>query len=216
MPIFVPRVDDFEITGKGDAGAWAGATWLDLGRVGEGSEEYRTRAKALYSATGIHFLVECEDRVLTCTIEEDFADLFREDVIEVFLQPDETQRLYFEYEISPLGYELPVMVANSGTGPFMGWLPWHYEGERAVRRAVSVRGGRALSMAECEGWTVEFMIPFALLRGCGNVPPDPASRWRGNVYRIDYDRRPQTQWALCPATGGAFHDYWNFGEFVFE
>ena len=40
----------------------------------------------------------------------DFLDLYNEDVVEVFLWPDESFPVYFEYEVSPLNYELPIII----------------------------------------------------------------------------------------------------------
>ena len=61
-----------------------------------------------------------------------------------------------------------------------------------------------------------FFVPFALLKGLGNCPPTPGMKWRANMYRIDYDRGQNTQWAWCPDTGGKFHNFWQFGTIVFE
>ena len=59
-----------------------------------------------------------------------FADLWTEDVVEIFFWPDEEMPVYFEYELSPRNYELPILVPNKA-GSFLGWRPWKYEGERA-------------------------------------------------------------------------------------
>ncbi len=215
MELSIPRVDDFDVTGVGDSPAWEDCDWQELQRVGNGRLEYRTRCKSVWSDTGIYFLVDCEDTHLTCTLQEDFANLFNEDVVEVFLQPDPTQRLYLEYEISPLGYELPIMVPNDGD-KFMGWRPWQYGSARVVRRAVHVTGGGAKPSASCTGWSVEILIPFALLQGLGRVPPTVGTQWRANVYRIDFDEAPPSQWAWCPDTGRRFHNYRDFGTLVFS
>lgn len=215
MPLTIPKVNDFEVTGRGEAKAWQAASWAPLARVGKGGATYATRAKVVYSATGLYFLVECEDRRLTATMTRDGDDIYNEDVVEVFLWPDESQPLYFEYEISPLGVELPILVPNQN-GTFFGWLPWHYEGERQTRRATSVRGGPKASGAAVEGWTAEFFIPFALLKGLGNVPPASGTRWRGNIYRIDYDEKPASHWEWTPMDGPSFHNFRQFGVMVFE
>ncbi len=214
MQLDLTRVPDFELTGSGSSPAWQSLDWQPLTRVGRGSANYRTRAKLLCSDTGLYFLVDCEDRHLTCTLLEDNADLYREDVVEVFLWPSEPQPLYFEYEISPLGFELPLLVPNH-EGRFHGWLPWHYDGPRAVRRATAVRGGLQAPHADVSGWSVECFIPFALLAGLGNAVPAPGTPWHANLYRIDYDAGVTTQWAWCPDTGTNFHDFARFGHLVF-
>jgi hypothetical protein len=214
VELIVPKVQDFAVTGLGDHSQWADLDWQPLTRVGDGTAIYKTHAKVAYSATGMYFLVEAEDRRISCSFTNDFANLFTEDVVEVFLWPHEPQITYFEYEISPLGKELPILVPNS-QGTFHGWLPWHYTGDRKARKATSARGGELLPMALVDGWTTEFFIPFTLLTGLGNTPPQSGTRWRGNIYRIDYDGGSGSHWAWAPDTGANFHDYQHFGTFIF-
>lgn len=210
----IKRVKDFEVTGTGLAPAWERAAWHPLTRVGAGVCRYATRTKVLWSGYGMYFLVDCEDQRLTCTMTQDFDEIYHEDVVEVFLWPDERQDLYFEYEISPLGVELPILIPNH-QGRFMGWRPWRYEGDRLVRRATSVRGGPKAARAAIKGWTAEFFIPFTLFTGLGNVPPRPGMTWRGNIYRIDYDTGAAIHWAWCPDTDANFHDFRRFGTLEF-
>lgn len=210
----VPHVDDFALTGHGDAAAWRTAPWRPLTRVGDGPATYATRARMLWSDTGLYVLVDAEDQRISCTLTTDFADLFREDVVELFLHPHEAQSAYIELEISPLGVELPLLVTNHG-GSFHGWLPWHYEGDRRIRKATSARGGPLAPGASVTGWTVEAFVPFALLRGLGNTPPESGTRWRANLYRIDTDEDPASQWAWCAETGSNFHDFKKFGTVIF-
>ena len=141
---------------------------------------------------------------MTATMKEDNLDLYEEDVVEVFLWTGEDFPVYFEYEISPLNYELPIMVPNN-KGHFFGWLPWHYEGERKTRHATSVSD---------KGWMAEFFIPFKLLSPLPQVPPKPGTEWRANMYRIDYDQG-QTLFSWQKTTR-TFHEYNQFGTFIFE
>ena len=145
---------------------------------------------------------------------EDFANLWMEDVYEVFLWPDERQPVYFEYEISPLGYELPILIPNFG-GQFLGWRPWHYEGDRKTRKAVKIIGGEAKSGAAIEGWRAEVFFPYDLLRPLQNVPPKAGTRWRANFYRMDYDGDVTAAWDWA-RVGPSFHEFEKFGTLVFE
>ena len=215
MELLVRKTDDFVLTGRGDAPAWEKAPWVDLTRVGNGSGTYKTRAKVLYSHTGLYLLADCEDRILTADMTRDYDLLFTQDVIEVFLQPEPSQWAYFEYEISPLDVELPLMINNAG-GPFHGWLPFGYTAAKRVRHATSVRGGERKPFAKVDGWMCEMCIPYALLTGLQNISPTTGTTWRCNIYRIDYDHTAPTQWAWCPDTGGNFHDFRKFGTWKFE
>jgi len=210
----VVRTDDFEITGDGSAAAWNKAAWEPLVPRGEKKREDQTQVKALHSAKGLYFLMQGADRAVTSKMNEDFADLWKEDVFEVFLWPDEKTPLYFEYEISPLGYELPILVPNF-QGKFLGWRPWHYEGDRKIKKATSVQGGTKASGSACTSWTAEFFIPYALLTPLENVPPKPGTIWRANFYRMDYDDGQTASWDWS-RVGPSFHDIQNFGVLVFE
>ncbi len=211
--IIVKEVGDFVVAGEGSAAAWEKTDWVNLPQRKPETNFYETKAKVLYSETGIYFLFDCQDKQLNSTFKKDNENLWEEDVVEVFLWTDETFPLYFEYELSPLNYELPIIIPNN-KGKFYGWLPWHYEGERKTRHATSVRGGKKKSGAAISGWIAEIFIPYALLAPLENVPPKSGTKWKGNMYRIDYDQGQTTfSWQK---TNKSFHDYKNFGTFVFE
>lgn len=205
----VSPTEDFALTGDGSAPAWERAEWVPLHRRGEGGLEYETRVKLLYSTTGLYVLMDGTDTRITATMTEDFLDLWHEDVFEVFLWTDEAYPIYFEYEISPLGHELPILVPNFG-GAFLGWRPWHYEGERRTRRATTTLGGPRESGATITGWRAEVFIPWALLEPLQGVPPQPGSVWRANFYRVDYDGGASTSWEWAPV-GDTFHEFQRFG-----
>jgi hypothetical protein len=211
--LVLPRCDDFHLSGQGSAFAWTKAEWTPLTRVGVGKSSYATAAKFCYSSSGLYVLVRCEDRRLTCTLTRDGDDIYREDVIEIFVWPNPSHRVYLQYDLSPLGVELPLLVPNVD-GAHFGWSPWHYEGPRRVRKAISILGGKAASMAGCTGWTAEVFLPFDLLVGLAS-PPHPGDRWRGNLYRVDFDELPPSHWAWCAQTGTATHAIDKYGVFTF-
>lgn len=204
---------DFEVTGAGDNAAWRPAEWVPLRRREPDGHAYDTRFKTVYSGTGLYFLIEGTDRTLTATMNEDFMDLWNEDVFEVFLWTDERYPAYFEYEISPLNHELPILIPNFG-GQFLGWRPWHYDRDRLTRKQTVAIGGLKQPRAAIEGWRAEFFIPYALLRPLQNVPPKPGTTWRANVYRMDYDGGTRSQWEWAHVDKG-FHEYERFGELLF-
>lgn len=219
----VARIDDFTVDGTGRAQAWSKAEWQALTPRGApaggdgprgGDRPHLTRFKVLCSSTGLYVLMDGEDRTLTATFKEDFLDLWTEYVFEFFLWPDERSPVYFEYEISPLGFELPILVPNFG-GQFYGWRPWHYEGARKTQKAIAVRGGPATTGADITGWSAEVFVPYDLLKPLQNVPPKSGTKWRANVYRMDYDGGRTLSWNWAPVRG-TFHQPDKFGTLVFE
>jgi hypothetical protein len=210
----VPAVEDFAVNGRGDHPNWQPVPWTSLSVRGGASDAPETRMKVAWSARGLYVLMDGADRRLTASFEEDFSDLWKEDVYEAFLWPDERDPLYFEYEISPLGRELPILIPNLDDR-FLGWRPWHYGGTRRVQHAASVTGGPQQSGATITGWRGEFMIPHALLSPLRNVPPAKGARWRANFYRVDHDGGTPVSWDWA-RVGKSFHEFKSFGTLVFE
>lgn len=207
---YLNRSNDFVVTGKGDNKYWNRTDWIKL--ISENST-HETKIKILYSETGIYFLFSCEDTILTSTMDADFSDLWEEDVVEVFLWPDEKYPVYFEYEISPRNYELPILVFNNN-GELLRWRPFHYELNRQTRHQTFITRDNNNSDT-IKGWTAEFFIPYILLKPLNNIPPKEGDRWRANFYRIDYDHPGRSLWTWQPINK-SFHEYENFGEIVFK
>ncbi|MFI5187585.1 MAG: carbohydrate-binding family 9-like protein [Chitinophagales bacterium] len=206
----VKHTPDFEIKGDGSAANWNSSEWLELPQRNGTGISYETRLKMLYSDSGFYCLYYCEDNKITATMKEDFLDLWNEDVVEAFFWTDESVPMYFEYELSPLNYELPILVPNLN-GKFLGWRPWHYEGSRKIKHATHInKNGDAIT-----SWAAGFFIPYSLLKPMNNVPPQKGTRWRANFYRIDYDKGEST-WQWQKVRKQTFHDYEIFGQLVFE
>jgi predicted TIM-barrel fold metal-dependent hydrolase len=210
----VLSTEDFEVTGDGSNKAWEKAPWEPLHKRNGNGLSYDTRVKVLYSKKGLYVLMDATDKKLTATFKEDFQNLWTEDVFEVFLWTDERDPVYFEYEISPLGFELPIVVPNL-EGKFLGWRPWHYEGARKIRKATSATGGEVKSGSDVSGWKAEFFIPYELLSPLRNIPPKSGTRWRANFYRMDYDDGKPASWDWS-RVGNSFHEFQKFGTLVFE
>lgn len=210
--IIVKKSSDFTVTGDGSAKNWETTDWIELPL--RSGEPRLTKFKVLYSGKGIYFLFSCKDNKLTASMNADFLDLWKEDVVEVFLWTDENIPAYFEYEISPLNYELPILISNEN-GDLVRWQPFHYDADRQTIHATSVRGGEKQSHAEISGWSAEFFIPYKLLRPLNNIIPSSGTRWRANMYRVDYDdnKKSSLSWQL---TGTSFHEYSKFGTLVFK
>ncbi len=208
----VRATEDFEVTGDGKNDAWNKTDWAALTRRGDGGLPYDAKIKLLYSRTGLYVLFHGSDAKRTATLK-DGGHLWTEDVFEIFLQPDGGQPSYFEYEISPLGAELSLLVTNAG-GKLLRWQPWVLEeGEvRKIRKAATTIPADSEAI---KGWSAEMFIPYALLKPLADGPPKSGDRWRANFYRVDHDDGKTTAWDWS-RVGASFHDYRNFGSLVFE
>lgn len=209
----IKKCEDFKVTGDGLNNQWKSTEWISIVQQEGKTSSYKTKAKVLYSETGIYFLFNCEDQKLTSTMKADNLNLYEEDVVEVFLWPDENFPVYFEYELSPFNFELPIIVPNK-KGTFLGWLPWHYDGDRRTQHATSIIRGTMESGSAVSGWIAEFFIPYKLLNPLIQGTPNPGDHWRANMYRIDYDNgMVPFAWQKTTKT---FHEYNKFGTFIFK
>lgn len=212
--MLVRSTGDFEVTGDGSNAAWNRAAWTTLSRRSPKGHDYETRVKTLYSDKGLYVLMEATDTKLTSTYKDDFDTLWKEDVFEFFLWTDERDPIYFEYEISPLNRELPILVPNLD-GKFLGWRPWLDGPSRKTRKATSAIGGELKSGAQVKGWKAEVFVPYELLAPLRNIPPKSGTTWRGNFYRMDYDDGKTSAWDWS-RTGPSFHDFKRYGTLKFE
>jgi|WetSurSiteA1Bulk_404760.scaffolds.fasta_scaffold00240_6 hypothetical protein len=206
----IARCADFSVSGDGSNPEWTKAQWITFGQRGSNAS-YKTMFKILYSGKGIYCLFFCEDQKISATLQGENQDLYREDVVEAFFWADERIPVYFEYELSPLNYELVLMVPNYD-GRFLGWIPWHYSGERVTQHAVHLEPGQEKNRTT--SWTGEFFLPYELMRPMVQAAPEKGTRWRANFYRIDYDNRP-ARWSWMPVQSN-FHDYVRFGTILFN
>lgn len=224
----VQHTNDFTITGDGSAAEWQKVSWnvitqrtgetlhkegwrLTLQQINTKDLQYQTSFKILYSDKGIYCLYKCEDSVITATLKEDYANLFNEDVVEAFFRPDTTMPVYFEYELSPLNYELPILIVNN-KGNTTGWKPWRYERGNKTIHAIKINEKNPGDSVFT--WTAEFFIPYRLLPSVNTFPPQKGTKWGANFYRIDYDRNPVfSSWQLTRAN---FHDFERFGLIEFN
>ena len=190
--ITIIKTGDFEITGDGSAGSWTGTDWIELTQRNnlQGDGRLETKVKMLYSNTGIYVLFQSEDRMITTPFTADF-------------------------EVTPLNYELPLIVSNID-GELLSWIPFDntYREGRKVRHKTTVTNGVKENGASIDSWTAEFFIPYKLLYPLDNIYPAAGTTWRANFYRIDYDDEV-VLWSWSPFEGN-FHDYQNFGVLVFE
>lgn len=212
MPLCIKKQEDFRISAD-NVKKFDPVSWNKLIPVG-GTKNYRTDFKLLYSETGIYGLFRCEDKMISCSGLPDGGDLYTEDVLELFIQPDIRYPIYMEYELSPLNKELLLMVSHNGEA-FYGWLPFHYSEER---KTVHITWSE-VDLAEkvnCREWYAMLYIPFALFEGVSVKRPVSGTVWRGNVFRIDYDNGETSRFAWEQECKTEFHDYRKYAEFVFE
>ena len=203
------QVPTFSISDSFNTKPWDSISWTPLCKS-FGTLTFDTRFKATWCEKGIYFLIDCEDTEFSCSGNlTDFDDIYTEDAVEVFLQPDPRQALYLEHEVSPYNKELTLLVPQDH-GTFMGWIPWKYTGDRKIQH-------RIYHNPNSKNWSAEIFIPFILMTGMAHTPPQKGSTWHANICRLDYaDPASYTLWSWRQMTSNTFHNLKDFGMLHFE
>ncbi|MBA2943995.1 carbohydrate-binding family 9-like protein [Paenibacillus sp. CGMCC 1.16610] len=166
-----------------------------------------TQFRACWTEEALHVRFECEDDHTVATMERRDDPIYEEDVVEVFLDPMGTGKVYYEFELSPRGVEFDALIHNN------------LDGNKKVDVAWDAKGLRTSVSDGAEGWKhYELRIPFADLREGQEQAQVPrhGAEWGWNVYRIDDDTEgTRHYWAWSPTGAVNFHIPQRFGTLVF-
>lgn len=148
-----------------------------------------------------------DDHVLATHFEHD-APLYEQDVVEVFLAPEDPLR-YFELEVSPRGTLFDAKI-ESPAGVREGMRAdrgWTCHGMWAAVRMVTESSGATTT-------DIVVRVPFA---GLERPTPGDGEIWRANLFRID--RHPQgdeySAWQPTMKEPADFHVTAAFGRLRF-
>ena len=194
------RIDgEITIDGALTDAAWASANVIELLTTDTGEKPRQpTEVRLLWNSEHLYVGFLCYDQDIWGTIHERDGDIYNEEVVEVFLDPDGDLRTYIELEVSPLNTLFDAFVVNGKShGQEMHVLrDWDSE---TLQHAVSVDGTAKTSPPADRGaspslpdtsWSCEIAVPFKDLLTAPNIPPKAGDAWRMNLYRID---RGQTE-----------------------
>jgi hypothetical protein len=156
--------------------------------------------KTAWDPDQLHVLFFCEDDHAWATLRQRDAPLYKEEVVEVFLDPVGDLETYFEIEVNPLNAVCDLVLRRNRTG-YRKEFAWDCAG---LQTAVAV---------DESSWTVEMAIPFeSLMPGL----PRESSPWRANFFRIDRPASGEPELsAWSPPGRPRFHLQEKFGVLEF-
>ena len=189
------RIDgEIKIDGTLTDAAWGSADVIELLTTDTGEKPRQsTEVRLLWNSEYLYVGFLCYDQDIWGTIRERDGNIYDEEVVEVFLDPDCDLRAYIELEVSPLNTLFDAFVVNGKShGQEMHVLrDWDSE---TLQHAVSVDGtakttapadrGASISPPDTS-WSCEIAVPFEDLLTAPNIPPKAGDVWRMNLYRID-------------------------------
>jgi cellulose/xylan binding protein with CBM9 domain len=199
------------VDGVLDESSWkaAAGTGPFMLNDGTGLPATKTEAKMLWDDQNLYFGFQCEDTDLFATMKVRDQHLWEEEVVEIFIDPDNDQLNYIELEINPLKTLLDLFVLK----PI---VPIPYESYNIPAKwAVKVNGTVNNSTDKDKGWTVELSLPLKEAVTAPHLPPNEDDKWRLNLYRIE--KKPKEEYsAWSPTLVSSYHTPARFGEITFS
>lgn len=201
------------IDGRGTDRAWSRAqrtaAWVNPvnGESVEGGDAW---AKLLWDDANLYVLMHARDPDVWATLTERDANLWDEEVLELYLDPNGDGQDYLELQLNPLGTVFDAVFPESENRDLASARAVDIEG---MVTAVHVSGSVDDRTDADRSWSAEVRIPLASLPGWEAFEPGADAEVRLNLYR--YDRPadvdgPVTS-AWSPVGPGSFHRPARFG-----
>ncbi len=219
------------IDGKLDEKDWEGALKVSLGPFEPDPDEddkkklpdsfgplQKTEARLLWDDKALYVAFLCSSTdVWGRDLPRDHTLIANTPCVEVFLDPDNAEHTYYEFEVSAANRqadyfcyipEIPQWVPAPTMREFVNLVGWD---SKNFQSAVSVQGGeldlvplddpleKARTKPATQGYTVEMAIPWSDMQGrsvtpnilTNESPLKPGAKFRINLYRVEA-YRPQT------------------------
>jgi len=143
-----------------------------------------TSAKLLWDREYLYFFAEMEDSDLFADIAKHNAELWKNDVFELFFLPDSTKPGYYEFQVNAAGTTYEAFYPK-----------WDFDaitkqgniGEFHLDARVKLHGTLNKRDDVDRGWSVEGRIPWTDLVRTGGRP-DLGEKWKLNLCRYDYNK----------------------------
>lgn len=218
------------IDGQLSDAAWDAAPWTDAFVDIEGDRRpaprFDTRAKVLWDDDFLYVGFRLEEPHVWGSITQRNAVIFKDNDIEIFLDPDGDNHNYYEFEVNALNtiWELTLRKPYKDGGPAIS--PTNLPG---LRSAVHVEGTLNDPRDVDTAWSVEVALPLAELeRYNGGRRPGNGDTWRVNFSRVQWQHRisgrgqyekvpdtPEKNWTWSPQGIIDMHrpERWGFVRF---
>jgi hypothetical protein len=201
------------IDGKPDDAAWLMAPAVTLQFLWESQTGTKqiTRARLLWDSPGLYVSFDAEDADITARYEQRDDPTYRDDAVEIFINPSPQQEVvYYGFEMNARGVLYDYLNYNSRT------LFKRFDAT-GVMIATSLRGSLNDRTDTDSGWSLEAMIPWANFEELSRRPPVVGATWKVNFNRWDgvEPNRRMSIWSDPQNNESWPHVPSRFGEIVF-
>lgn len=204
-----------KLDGKGDDAAWASAPWTPAFVDAQGSPAVGkdTRAKLVWDDQNLYALIEVQDGDVSSQFDKHDDPLWKEDVVELFIDADKNRRGYVELQVNPRNAHFDSFFSGGnrqGADPSFD----------AKMTSAVVVDGTVNDDKDDKSWTVEVAIPLVAVKGKDEknplvLPPAVGASWKLNFVRVEKQGKGIAASSWAPITYQDFHAIDRLGEVVF-
>ena len=201
------------IDGKLTEAAWTTTPAMTLQFLWESQTgpKQMTRARLLWDAQALYVGFDADDTDITAQFQQRDDPTFRDDAVEIFINPDPKQEtVYYGFEMNARGVLYDYLNYNSRT------LFKRFDAT-GVQIATSLRGSLNVRNDTDSGWSLEAMIPWGNFEELSRRPPVAGTVWKANLNRWDgvQPNRRMSIWSDPQNSDSWPHVPARFGEIVF-
>ncbi|MBL4636667.1 MAG: carbohydrate-binding family 9-like protein [Kofleriaceae bacterium] len=181
----IPKASEpIVIDGKATEASWKVAPMSPNFSDAEGGRAVGadTHAQLLWDDNFLYAFIQISDKDIYSQFKNQDDTLWKEDVIELFIDADRNGRGYIELQVNP------------NNAHFDAWFPigrgqkHHFEWDSKMKSAVVVDGTSDSRDDTDRSWNVEIAIPLEDVKGMNaampvRLPPALGDKWRMNIVR---------------------------------
>ncbi len=183
--------DSVFIDGKLDEKAWQQAEWTDVFTDIEGALKPKptqeTKVKMLWNKNFLFVAAEVSEEHIWAYLEHQDDIVFRDNDFEIFIDPDNDAKNYFEFETNAKGTVFDLFLPHPYRHSSFALHNFDFKG---LRHAISIEGTINNGNDKDKKWIVEVAIPFTSLSfGLDEGKPNVDKPWRINFSRVEWDTK---------------------------
>lgn len=203
---------DIKVDGVLDENDWKNIAKISLkiNKTGEvvNDNSILTSVMACYNDRYFYIAFECNDADIWSEYTKRDEHLWKNEVVEVFIDTDDSPNTYYEIEVSPKNVLFDAYVVQPDQIDVDDIIKFDMHG---IKTAVSVDGTLNNRKDIDKKWTVEIAIPFAGMNKESARIESDLKTWRVNFYRINRDREDKSVGFAWSPTAKNFHVPSKFG-----
>ncbi len=210
------------IDGKLSEPQWQKAKWTQNFVINTSASPAKTitKAKLLWDNKYLYIAFYCEDRCIIANYKKHDSPLWREDVVEVYLDPGGKGTNYIEFDTNPLGTVTDILLDKPYYEGGHANYKWNLKNAKVgIHIAGTINNQKDVDTS----WICELALPFSSIKESGSqavFPPKNSEAWRINLYRYDYYFKNKVEHseitAWNPTYSSTFHIPDKFGKVIFS